>query len=204
MKYEQVWNAVDKLAKINGLSPSGLAKKAGLDSTTFNKSKRLRPDGKKRFPSLESINKIISVCNMSFNQFCRLADKEIGEDNTNSIAYSKYSALENTKIDNDSSFNMEKWNKIKFPDGKHNLYAVELDKDANSDFESGTVLIISQNSEIRRGDKVIISYKDGNIFIGEFMRRTATTIEIAEAKKKETILSINDINFINRILWASQ
>lgn len=47
MKYEQVWEAVDKLANINGLSPSGLAKKAGLDATTFNKSKRTRPDGKK-------------------------------------------------------------------------------------------------------------------------------------------------------------
>ena len=51
MKYEQVWEAVDKLAKINGLSPSGLAKKAGLDATTFNKSKRTRPDGKKRWHS---------------------------------------------------------------------------------------------------------------------------------------------------------
>lgn len=47
MKYEQVWDAVDKLARAHGLSPSGLAKKAGLDATTFNKSKRIRPDGKK-------------------------------------------------------------------------------------------------------------------------------------------------------------
>ena len=39
MKYEQVWDAVDKLARAHGLSPSGLAKKAGLDATTFNKSK---------------------------------------------------------------------------------------------------------------------------------------------------------------------
>lgn len=48
MKYEQVWDAVDKLARAHGLSPSGLAKKAGLDATTFNKSKRIRPDGKKK------------------------------------------------------------------------------------------------------------------------------------------------------------
>ena len=45
MKYENVWDAVDKLAKKHGLSPSGLAKLAGLDATTFNKSKRLRDDG---------------------------------------------------------------------------------------------------------------------------------------------------------------
>ena len=59
MKYEQIWNAVDKLAKSKGLSPSGLAKLAGLDATTFNKSKRTRPDGNKRWPSMESINKIL-------------------------------------------------------------------------------------------------------------------------------------------------
>lgn len=66
MKYEQIWSAVDKLARINGLSPSGLAKKAGLDATTFNKSKRIRPDGKQRWPSLDSINKILEVCNIGF------------------------------------------------------------------------------------------------------------------------------------------
>ena len=84
MKYEQVWEAVDKLAKINGLSPSGLAKKAGLDATTFNKSKRTRPDGKKRWPSLDSLNKIIEVCNISFDEFFALA----GNENEDKIVHS--------------------------------------------------------------------------------------------------------------------
>lgn len=48
MKYEQVWEAVDKLAKINELSPSGLAKKAGLDATTFNKKQTHPPRRKKK------------------------------------------------------------------------------------------------------------------------------------------------------------
>ena len=61
MQYEQIWDAIDKLAKQNGLSLSGLAKKSGLDPTIFNKSKRLRHDGKKRWPSLESLNKILTV-----------------------------------------------------------------------------------------------------------------------------------------------
>ena len=72
MKYEQVWDAVDKLARAHGLSPSGLAKKAGLDATTFNKSKRIRPDGKKRWPSLDSINKILDACNVTFEQFYKI------------------------------------------------------------------------------------------------------------------------------------
>lgn len=203
MKYEQVWDAVDKLARINGLSPSALAKKAGLDATTFNKSKRIRPNGKKRFPSLESINKITSVCNITFDQFYKLADKDINSDTSNSIEYIKYSSLEKKILDSEEIFNNSKWNKIKFPDNRYNLYAVELDKEIKSDYRIGTTLIVSKNSEVRRSDKVIILYKDGSIFIGEFLRRTATTLEIIEAGKDIT-LSINDISSINRILWASQ
>lgn len=93
MKYEQVWEAVDKLAKINGLSPSGLAKKAGLDATTFNKSKRTRPDGKKRWPSLDSLNKIIEVCNISFDEFFALAGNENEDKIVHSIPYIECSRL---------------------------------------------------------------------------------------------------------------
>ena len=78
MKYETIWNSVDKLARSKGLSPSGLAKLAGLDATTFNKSKRIRPDGKKRWPSLDSVNKLLEVCNISFEQFYNLGcDEEV-------------------------------------------------------------------------------------------------------------------------------
>lgn len=206
MKHEHVWNAVDKLAKLNGLSPSGLAKKADLDSTTFNKSKRVRSDGKKRFPSLESINKIIGACNITFEQFYKLVDKEINDDIPNSIPYIKFSSIEKIKSNTQNDIDTLKWNRIKFPDSRHNLYAVELDYDNDSIFKNGTTLILSQNSEIRRGDKVLIQYKDGSIFIGQFVRRTATTIEISDLTNvpKDLALSINDISYINRILWVSQ
>ena len=43
LTHSDIWNAVDRLAARAGLSASGLAKKAGLDPTTFNKSKRITP-----------------------------------------------------------------------------------------------------------------------------------------------------------------
>src|ERR1700681_2230741 len=54
LTHAQIWSAIDGLAKRSGLSPSGLAKRAGLDPTTFNKSKRVTPDGSARWPSTES------------------------------------------------------------------------------------------------------------------------------------------------------
>ena len=45
LTHEQIWAALDRLAARAGLSPSALARSAGLDPTTFNKSKRITGDG---------------------------------------------------------------------------------------------------------------------------------------------------------------
>ena len=74
LTHEKIWLAIDRLAKMFGYSPSGLAKQAGLDPTSFNKSKRHSPDGKPRWPSTESIAKILSVTDATMNEFISLID----------------------------------------------------------------------------------------------------------------------------------
>src|SRR5207302_5353147 len=61
LTHAQIWTALDRLAARAGLSASGLAKKAGLDPTTFNKSKRITPDGRQRWPSTESVAKSLAA-----------------------------------------------------------------------------------------------------------------------------------------------
>ena len=65
LTHADIWNAVDRLAARAGLSASALARKAGLDPTTFNKSKRVTPQGRPRWPSTESLAKIIDATNSS-------------------------------------------------------------------------------------------------------------------------------------------
>src|SRR6202035_3145910 len=77
LTHSQIWTGIDRLAARAGLSPSGLAKRAGLDPTTFNKSKRITPDGRARWPSTESIAKALSASIVSFWSFVSL----IGESN---------------------------------------------------------------------------------------------------------------------------
>lgn len=69
LTYEVIWLAIDGLAARNNLTPSGLAKKAGLDPTTFNKSKRVNPSGVVRWPSTESIVKILQATDTSVFDF---------------------------------------------------------------------------------------------------------------------------------------
>src|SRR3979490_2883114 len=72
LTHGQVWTALDRLAERAGLSPSGLAKRSGLDPTTFNKSKRVTPDGRERWPSTESVSKALAATNSSIDSFVQL------------------------------------------------------------------------------------------------------------------------------------
>ncbi len=204
MKYENVWNAVDNLAKKHGLSPSGLAKLAGLDATTFNKSKRIRPDGKKRWPSLDSINRLLEIFNISFEQFYALSNSDEEKEN-GSIPYIKLSCLPNQLVD--KKIDMRNWNKVLFPDFKDALYAVEIDSSSYAPLlRYGTILIMAENSDIRNGDRAVIFLNDGHILIKEFIRRTASKLVVCNINTPEIEenVAINDVALINRIVWISQ
>lgn len=205
MQYEQVWDAVDKLARLHGLSPSGLAKKAGLDATTFNKSKRTRRDGKQRWPSLDSINKILDACNISFEQFYQLIDEDLATQ-AEGIPFIRFSELEKNGIKN-SKLVTDKWEKIQFPDTTVNLYAVNLDTaDFEPIFRKGNTLIATKDPEIRKGDRVLIFLIEGAPDIKEFRHRTTSTLVFGDlmSPNHEVQINISDIKLINRIVWAEQ
>ena len=63
MTHNQIWHAIDMFARERGLSCSGLARKCGLDPTTFNKSKRLSVFGQERWPTMSSIAKVLNATN---------------------------------------------------------------------------------------------------------------------------------------------
>ncbi len=80
MTHASIWMAIDKLAAIQGKSCSGLAKSCGLDATAFNKSKRWTPYGKPRWPSGNTISKLIQVSGMTDEEFFSLgADADNAE-----------------------------------------------------------------------------------------------------------------------------
>lgn len=207
MKHEQIWNAVDKLAESRGLSPSGLAKLGGLDATTFNKSKRVRPDGNKRWPSLDSINKILKCCGLSFENFYALGVNGNDKDLFNSIPFHKLSALNDSIEISDKQLITQNWNKIIFPDMKDSLYAIDIDANTYAPFyRQGTTIIATANSDIRTNDRIIIFYRQQPPVICEFVRRTATQLIVCDINNPDhqQNIPISDILLIHRIVWASQ
>src|SRR5665213_1894032 len=72
LTHNQIWTAIDRLAARAKLTASGLAKKSGLDPTTFNKSKRITPEGRPRWPSTESVSKALAATSTKIDTFIAL------------------------------------------------------------------------------------------------------------------------------------
>ena len=72
LNHTTVWRAIDRLASRNDLTASGLARLAGLDPTTFNPSRRITIEGKPRWPSTETIAKILSATGANPEEFVEL------------------------------------------------------------------------------------------------------------------------------------
>ena len=77
LTHDWIWQAIDRLASSKGLSASALARLANLDPTTFNRSKRFTPEGRPRWPSTESISKILAATGTSLDEFAALNCVEV-------------------------------------------------------------------------------------------------------------------------------
>ena len=75
LSHGQLWKAIDRLARREGLSASALARRAGLDATSFHPSKRFGPGDppRPRWPSTESLTRILNATGLSLGEFAELA-----------------------------------------------------------------------------------------------------------------------------------
>jgi phage repressor protein C with HTH and peptisase S24 domain len=194
LTHAQIWTALDRLAARAGLSPSGLAKKAGLDPTTFNKSKRVTPEGRPRWPSTESVAKSLAATGVTMDTFVPL----IGLAQAGSGGYF-----------DDGGFPVGKgWDEIPFPAvNDENAYALEISGNSMEPaYRDGTVIVVSPAASIRRGDRVAVKTREGEVMVKELKRRTSKSIELRSINPDhaERSLSVRDVLWIARIVWASQ
>jgi phage repressor protein C with HTH and peptisase S24 domain len=206
LTHDQVWAALDRLAERAGLSASGLAKKSGLDPTTFNRSKRITSDGRERWPSTESVAKALAATGHSIDSFVQL----IG--NTAPVGRSVplldlAQATAGSHFDDHGFPTGKGWDEISLPsvDGEH-AYALEISGDQMKPvYRDGDVIVVSPATPIRRGDRVVVKTASGEIMIRELKRRTAKTLELQTLNgDADRTLSAADVEWIARIVWASQ
>ena len=209
LTHAQIWTALDRLAALAGLSPSGLAKKSGLDPTTFNKSKRITRDGRARWPSTESVAKALAATGTALDTFVQLIEAP-----GRSAIKQAIPLLGLAQADKDGYFDSaglptgHGWEEIRFPAlNDEHAYALEISGDAMAPaYPEGTFVIVSPAASIRRGDRVVIKTKDNEVIVLELKRRTAKTIELCTINPPhlERTLPVRDVLWIARAIWASQ
>ncbi len=73
-------------------------------------------------------------------------------------------------------------------------------------YRDGDVIVVSPAAPIRRGDRVVVRTRAGEVMAKELKRRTAKSIELKSlnAQHPDRTLAVADVLWIARILWASQ
>jgi phage repressor protein C with HTH and peptisase S24 domain len=208
LTHAQIWNALDRLAESAGLSASGLAKKAGLDPTTFNKSKRITPEGRERWPSTESVAKSLTATNTPVEVFVQFIDAT-SRPPMRAVPLIGFAQAGSGGYFDDGGFPVGKgWDEIPFPAvSDENAYALEISGNSmDPAYRDGTVIVVSPAASVRRGDRVVVKTKDGEVMVKELKRRTSKLIELRSVnpEHKERTLPMREVLWIARIVWASQ
>jgi phage repressor protein C with HTH and peptisase S24 domain len=207
LTHDQVWTALDRLAERAGMSASGLAKKSGLDPTTFNKSKRVTADGRERWPSTESVAKALAATNSSIDGFVQLIGDAARTVQT--VPLLGFAQAGGSGAFDDGGFPAGKgWDAMTLPavDDEH-AYALEISGDLMKPaYRDGDVIVVSPATPIRRGDRVVVKTLDGEVMLKELKRRTTKTLELQSLNpvQADRTLAAADVEWIARIVWATQ
>jgi phage repressor protein C with HTH and peptisase S24 domain len=208
LTHSQIWNAIDNLAKRSGLTPSGLAKKAGLDPTTFNKSKRITPEGRPRWPSTESVAKALAATGTRVESFMSLLT-DTGKAAISHVPLIGFAQAGAGGYFDDGGFPVGKgWEEIAFPSvTDEHAYALEISGDSMKPaYRDGDIIVVSPAAPVRRGDRVVVKTRNGEVMVKELRRKTSKSVELKSlnSEHRDRTLPMSDILWIARIVWASQ
>jgi len=210
LTHRLIWDAIDKLAERNGLSASGLARQAGLDPTTFNRSKRIGKNGKQRWPTTESLSKVLHATGMTLNDL--LGEIEVlaptqpsfrvpilprsssalhrAFDGNGKPAGTDWLVGEALPVSDPTAFGVE------VPDGRFQPY-----------FRPGNLFVVSPEASIHGGDLVLIQLRTplGSLNVREILDVDvgALTVKPAEENGGVEVINRRDIGWYSRIVFSS-
>ena len=212
LTHAQIWSAIDRLAERAGLSASGLARRAGLDPTTFNKSKRMTAEGRARWPSTESIAKALTATGTPLEAFVALMNAGMNAADAHgakTLPLLGFAQAGSGGYFDDAGFPAgDGWDHIAFPEvADAHAYALKISGQSMLPaYRDGDVILVSPSAAIRRGDRVVVKTREGEVMAKELKRRTpsATELRSLNAEHEDRTIFADDVVWMARILWVSQ
>jgi len=210
LRHGDIWRAIDLLAADHGLTASGLARRAGLDPTTFNKSKRITREGKARWPSTESVAKILEATGSSLDAFtAHIGGGAKARRGVQRVPVLGYAEAGNRGFFDDAGYPVGNgWDEIVFPDiNDPHVFALEVSGNSMEPvYREGDVIVVSPAAQIRRGDRVVLKTREDEVMAKQLTRQTAHKIDLQSLNPRHPDRSFNvaDVAWMARIVWASQ
>ena len=207
LSHAEIWAAIDALAERLDTSPSGLAKMGGLDPTSFNRSKRLSADNppRERWPSTESLSKVLAATGVSFSDFAALT---AGGGRRRGVPLLGFAQAGDLGFFDDGGFPVgQGWDEIDVPGEGEGVYALEVSGDSMLPvYRAGDRILVQPVMEPRRGDRVVVKTQEGEVMAKEVERISAKRLELLSLNPEYPgrILDRQDVAWVARILWASQ
>lgn len=205
MRHGDIWRGLDELASRHGLSTSGLAKLAGLDATAFNKSKRQGKDGRLRWPSTESLSRVLDAVNEDLSGFAALVTDRSGAP-LPIIRLDEVQA--GNVLDANGCLDRAGQNAAHpiLPGLNEQTFVLEVTgPDFHPHYQSGDRLVVAPQADLVDGKRVLVKTSDHGLVLATVIRPDpANEPSFAGLIDPDLHLLQADVMWASRILWRSQ
>lgn len=203
--HDDIWRAIETIARERNLSVSALAKKAGLDATSFNKSKRFGVGGRERWPSTESLTKVLDVAEMTLRDLADIIEFGSQREGFVEVPIVKFGDLGGPDFDALGLPVMGSFTRTPLPcSGEVGAFIVIGDDDPPHPLRPFQKLIVAPSKSFRRGDVVLARQSNGNLILGTFVDHLKHTIEVKSLADEASFVVVNsDIVWLGRVLWLT-
>jgi len=209
LSHAQIWKAIDGLARHEGLSVSGLARRAGLDATSFNPSKRFGPGDppRPRWPSTESLTRVLTATGLSLGEFAALA-RDAAQRPSTVPMLGMAQAGQDGFFDDAGLPVGDGWQQTDLPRPRDSLLSLQIVGDSMIPLyrEGDRILVDREACDIRKGDRVVVRTAGGETLAKEVSALTAEVVTLASVNPAYPARPVprGDILWMGRILWVSQ
>ena len=208
LSHAQIWTAIDGLARREGISASALARRAGLDATAFNPSKRFGPGDppRPRWPSTESLTRILQATGLSLGDFAALAHDAPAAPTVPMLGMAQ--AGQDGFFDDAGLPTGDGWEQTDLPRPRDSLLSLRIAGDSMAPLyrEGDRVIVDREATDIRKGDRVVVRTTGGETLAKEVAALTARAVTLASVNPAYAprVVPRREILWMGRILWVSQ
>lgn len=208
LSHAKIWSTLDELAHREGISVSALARRAGLDATSFNRSKRFGPGepARPRWPSTESLTRVLDVVGLSLAEFAVLADDGGRQATVPLLGMAQAGA--DGFFDDAGLPTGEGWDQTDLPLPHPSLFSLSITGDSMAPLyrQGDRVLVDRDRTDVRKGDRVVVRTTTGETMAKEIASLTAKSVTLNSINPayEPRVVPRKDIDWMARILWVSQ